>query len=77
MFSKIKHHYPIFTIILSLCFLSTSCTTLKPYERIYTNDPEMQMAGNAQKQFHNYIQSIREGGAQAESSKSSGGCGCN
>lgn len=63
--------------ILIFAFIFTSCKTIKPYERIYINDPQMQMGTAAPKNFENYVHSIREGAIPAGSSKSSGGCGCN
>jgi hypothetical protein len=65
-----------------LCFalaaISTvSCASLKPYDRVYVNDPEMQMGNDAGKNFENYVHSIREGATPAGNSKGSGGCGCN
>jgi hypothetical protein len=54
-----------------------SCQTLKPYERVYVNDPQMQMGNSAPKNFENYVHTIREGAVPAGSSKASGGCGCN
>ena len=44
---------------------------------VYVNDPEMQMATDAGKNFQNYIHSVREGATPAGGSKASGGCGCN
>lgn len=65
-------------LLFSLVLLSVfSCTSLKPYERVYVNDPEMQMGTDSGGQFSNYVQSIREGAATAGSAKGSGGCGCN
>jgi hypothetical protein len=60
-----------------IAIVFASCTTLKPYERIYVNDPQMQMGNTAPKNFENYVHSIREGAIPTGSSKSSGGCGCN
>lgn len=54
-----------------------SCINLKPYERVYVNDPQMQMDMDAGKNFENYVHSIREGAIPAGTKKSSGGCGCN
>ncbi|MBK7173901.1 MAG: DUF4266 domain-containing protein [Bacteroidales bacterium] len=67
--------YVLFLIGLVLLILS-SCVSLKPYERIYVNDPDMQMEADAGQQFGNYIHSIRESGRPAGSQVSSGGCGC-
>ena len=57
--------------------LFMSCKTLKPYQKIYVNDPEMQMSVTARHNFENYIQSIREGAISIGSKKGNGGCGCN
>lgn len=53
------------------------CQTVKPYQRVYVNDPEMQMGSNSGKRFEGYVESIREGAIPAGGTKSSGGCGCN
>jgi len=58
-------------------FLFTSCASVKPYERQFVNDPEMQMNDDAGRNFNYYVHSIREGAAPAGSTKASGGCGCN
>ena len=54
-----------------------SCASLKPYHRIYVNDPEMQMGMTPGAGFEKYVQSIREGASDASGSKGNGGCGCN
>ena len=54
-----------------------SCASIKPYERIYVNDPEMKMETDAGGSFRSYVYSIREGATPAGRRKSSGGCGCN
>lgn len=66
-------------LISSLCIvlLITSCVSVKPYERQYINDPEMQMGIDSGKSFNNYVNSIREGATPTGSTKGSGGCGCN
>lgn len=53
-----------------------SCETVKPYQRAYLNDAEM----NQKKQssaFETYAESIREGAIAPAEGKGSGGCGCN
>jgi hypothetical protein len=62
---------------LILLVLFTSCVSIKPYERQYINDPEMEMSNDAGKNFSNYVYSIREGAIPAGSTEASGGCGCN
>lgn len=69
----------ILCYLLGIIFSTTicSCVTLKPYEKIYVNDPEMQLGNDANKNFQDYTHAIREGATPANSGKSSGGCGCN
>lgn len=55
----------------------SSCAPLKPYQRVYVNDPEMQMGVSAEEGFGKYVQSIREGAVDATATKGTGGCGCN
>jgi len=60
-------------LILSL----QSCTTVKPYQRMYLNDENMQ-PGKAQiDKFDENVHTYREGSSGGGSGKSSGGCGCN
>ena len=68
--------YKLIILIFATVFLA-NCKTLKPYERIYVNDPQMQLGNSAPKNFDNYVHTIREGAIPTGSSKSSGGCGCN
>ena len=62
---------------LFLLFGEFGCQSVKPYQRIYLNDPEMQMGSNSGKKFEDYVESIREGAMPPAGTKSSGGCGCN
>jgi len=53
-----------------------ACTTVKPYERQYLNDVEMQInTGNTS--FESYAIEIRQGAIAPTYNKDSGGCGCN
>jgi hypothetical protein len=68
----------IFCSIVFVGFIVlTGCTTVKPWQRVYLNDPEMQMGGTAGQTFEDYVQAIRTGSTVAGSKKMSGGCGCN
>jgi len=62
---------------LMLMFGGFSCQAVKPYQRVFLNDPEMQMGSNSGKKFEDYVETIREGATPAAGTKSSGGCGCN
>jgi hypothetical protein len=72
-----KNKIYLLAVILLLLLGGFSCQTVKPYQRVYLNDPEMQMGSNAGKKFEEYVESIREGDTPAAGTKSSGGCGCN
>ena len=76
MLKYINMQRSLFLCAILLCSIF-SCTPLKPYERIYVNDSEMQMNNSSQSNFQNYVQTIREGSTEAGQTKSSGGCGCN
>ena len=65
-----------FSIAVTL-LMATGCATVKPYQRVYLNDPEMYMGGNSGHSFENYVHTIRTGSIVAGSKKASGGCGCN
>ena len=65
----------VIAIIMMFCL--ASCTTLRPYERVYVDDFYMKMGANSGEAFEFYVESIREGGGSAGSGKSGGGCGCN
>ncbi|MCW3126715.1 MAG: hypothetical protein JWO03_2373 [Bacteroidetes bacterium] len=70
-----RFSFTLFGLILTAGL--TSCTAVKPYQRSYLNDPEMDMAMSAAEKMENYAQNIREGAVTPGDSKSSGGCGCN
>ena len=55
-----------------------SCSDdLKPYERVYVDDPEMEANSSICISFQRYVHSIREGSVTAVGKKGTGGCGCN
>ena len=70
-----KNILKLIFVLLSVGF--AACQSVKPYQMVYVNDPEMQMGGNSGKKFEQYVESIREGATPATAAKSSGGCGCN
>ena len=68
-------------LIVAIALISLSMTSckveLKPYERVYINDQEMQLITRTENGFQHYVQSIREGAIIPLSKKGNGGCGCN
>ncbi len=73
---KLKKMRRVYFIIILLLFLS-ACKTVAPYERMYLNDEEMQLEGNSIDNYESYVHTIREGTTPSNTTKSSGGCGCN
>lgn len=62
---------------LGLVLFSSCAVELKPYERVYVNDQEMQMITRTEDGFKQYVHSIREGSVTPLGKKGNGGCGCN
>lgn len=69
--------FKIYLFLLFMGCMICSCVPIKPWERVYLNDPRMQLSHKTGNDFSNYVHSIREGSTPAGSTKSSGGCGCN
>ena len=64
-------------ILLLLSFASTSCVSVKAYEKMYLNDSDMKLSTRKVKIYQNTFHSYREGAAGANGGKVGGGCGCN
>lgn len=60
-----------------MILLLTSCATVKEYEKVYINDPDMKLAAHTNERFETNFQVYREGAAGANGGKTGGGCGCN
>lgn len=60
-----------------LLFSMASCATVKEYEKVYINDPDMKLAAHTNERFETNFQVYREGAAGANGGKTGGGCGCN
>jgi len=61
----------IATILLS------SCVTVKEYEKVNINDPDMKLSDNSVDRFKNNALVYREASSGANGGKTGGGCGCN
>lgn len=64
-------------LLMSIMLITGSCMTVKPYQRAYLNDAEMQAGKLDIEKFDENMQTYREGASGGGSGKSSGGCGCN
>lgn len=72
-----KNKSIFFIGFLMLMWLVSSCVTVKPYEQVYINDPDMLLTDRKAKKFHTSFHVYREGASGANGGKSGGGCGCN
>lgn len=57
--------------------LFTSCVTVKEYQKVFINDPDMSLAMRKTKKFETAAHVYREAAAGANGGKAGGGCGCN
>jgi hypothetical protein len=74
----IKFKFLIIKIYLALIFLSiSSCATVKEYEKVNLNDPDMILSSRTICRFETNAQLYREGSSGANGGKIGGGCGCN
>ena len=66
--------------IVFVFFLITvlqSCNTVKEYEKVAINDPDMKLSARTSERYETTFQVYREAAAGANGGKSGGGCGCN
>ncbi len=54
-----------------------SCTTVKEYEKVKLNDPDMALSTKKLERFETNFQVYREAASGANGGKTGGGCGCN
>ncbi len=65
------------TLGLVLVFGFQSCNTVKEYEKVAINDPDMKLSARTSERYETTFQVYREAAAGANGGKSGGGCGCN
>ena len=63
--------------VLGAIFIVGSCTTVKEYEKININDPDMSLSTKKLERFETNFQVYREAASGANGGKTGGGCGCN
>lgn len=64
-------------ITLAIIGFFSSCVSVKEYEKININDPDMSLADKKVEKFKTNFHVYREAAAGANGGKSGGGCGCN
>jgi hypothetical protein len=66
-----------FFLITTVAFALNSCVAVKPYQKMYLNDAEMELSTRKAEKFEQNFLLYREGCSGANGGKSGGGCGCN
>lgn len=62
-------------LILIISF--TACVNVRPYQKVYLNDEQMQLSDSPCETFEINFEGYREGAAGGNIGKAGGGCGCN
>ena len=66
-----------FLFIMALIILMSSCTAVKPYQKMHLFDRDMVLSQKQIMTFESNFQTYREGASGANGGKVGGGCGCN
>lgn len=66
----------IVLLLLAVFFLG-ACTSVKEYQKVNLNDPDMVLSDFKDRKFETSFQVYREAAAGANGGKSGAGCGCN
>ena len=74
---KLKNNSLLITAAVASCCITTSCESVKEYQKSKINDAEMVLSNRKIEKTELSFQSYREGASGANSGKSGGGCGCN
>lgn len=66
------------TLLILIMGLSlTACVSVKPYQKMYLNDLEMELSPKKIEMAETNYETYREGASGANGGKVGGGCGCN
>ncbi|MFD2823486.1 DUF4266 domain-containing protein [Lacinutrix iliipiscaria] len=64
-------------VFILLITTVSSCISVKEYEKVFLNDPDMVLSQKKVDRFETNFQVYREAASGANGGKSGGGCGCN
>lgn len=71
-----KYFFPVLCISLIL-LMTSSCSSVKPYQKSKLNDAEMVLSSRTIEKFQNNFLMYREGATGGNGGRTGGGCGCN
>ena len=64
-------------IVILIASSLKSCVPVKPYQKMYLNDADMELSTRKSEKYEQNFLLYREGSSGANGGKSGGGCGCN
>ncbi|NAY90304.1 DUF4266 domain-containing protein [Muricauda sp. JGD-17] len=64
-------------VFMFIILFASSCVVVREYEKVYLNDPEMDLRAKMCERFETNFHIYREASAGANGGKIGGGCGCN
>ena len=64
-------------LMLLLVIMISGCMSVKPYQKMYLNDEDMDLGIRSIEADEASFESYREGASGANGGKVGGGCGCN
>ena len=74
---KIELRFHRLLLLLFLWPAVQGCTSVKPYQKQYLNDAEMELLIRKVQKFETNFHAYREAASGANGGKTGGGCGCN
>lgn len=69
-------HFKVIGFIAVFMLVMSGCASVKPYDKAYVNDEEMETSPRAEEVFEFNSETYREGASGGAGAKSGGGCGC-
>ena len=67
----------IFILLFLLSIIFSACVSVKPYQKAFLNDEDMDLGIRSIESYESEFESYREGASGANGGKVGGGCGCN
>ncbi len=67
----------IFILLFLLSIIFSACVSVKPYQKVFLNDEDMDLGIRSMESYESEFESYREGASGANGGKVGGGCGCN
>ena len=64
-------------VFVFILFYTSSCVAVKEYNKVFLNDPDMELKSPFAERFETTYHIYREAAAGANGGKTGGGCGCN